>query len=75
MSVQVLVAAMGQEDHSLIKKMNLKTDAIIGNQCDKNSIERFEENGNKFCYLNFFTIIVSLYHFLNSSTRIQNIAD
>lgn len=33
--VEVLVAALGkQNDDSLYKKMNLKTDAVIANQCD-----------------------------------------
>lgn len=50
---QVLVAAMNQVDHSLIKRMNIETDAIIGNQCDYNSVEDFEYNGKKIKYLNF----------------------
>ena len=53
MKIQVLVAAMHQHDHSLIDKMNIKTDAIVGNQCDFDSIEHFEYNSNKITYLNF----------------------
>jgi len=53
MKIQVLVAAMHQKDHSLIKKMNLSTDAIVANQCDHNSVECFEENGHRFTYLSF----------------------
>lgn len=53
MNIQILVATMNQSDHSLVKKMNIKTDAIIGNQCDRNSIETFEMNGQKIVYLNF----------------------
>ncbi len=53
MKIQVLVAAMNQKDHSLIEKMNIKTDAIVGNQCDFNSVENFEINGNRITYLNF----------------------
>lgn len=34
MKIQVLVAAMHQNDLSLVKRMNISTDAIIGNQCD-----------------------------------------
>ncbi|MCQ2096548.1 MAG: glycosyltransferase [Fibrobacter sp.] len=52
-SVQVLVAAMYQKDHSLLDKMHLKTDAIVANQCDRNSVEDFEWNGHKVRYLNF----------------------
>ena len=53
MKIQVLVAAMNQTDYSLIKKMNIKTDAIVGNQCDHNSIEAFDVGDNHIVYLNF----------------------
>lgn len=53
MKIQVLVAAMNQIDHSLLKKMNIQTDAIIGNQCDRNEIEEFQFDGNRCVYLNF----------------------
>lgn len=53
MKVQVLVATMNQKDHSLVKKMNIKSDAIIGNQCDYNSIEKFEYENHEILYLNF----------------------
>lgn len=49
----MLVAAMYQKDHSLPKKMNIGSDAIIGNQCDRDSVERFEWNGHRITYLNF----------------------
>ena len=35
MSIEVLVATMGQNDHSLPQKMNLETKAIITNQAKK----------------------------------------
>lgn len=53
MKVQVLVAAMYQEDNSLLQKMNINSDVIVGNQCDRNSIEEFDYNGYKAIYLNF----------------------
>lgn len=53
MRIQVLVASMHQTDHSLLEKMNIQTDAIVGNQCDRNEIEDFEWNGHKIKYLNF----------------------
>ncbi len=34
MDIQVVVAAMNQIDDSLVKKMNIQTDAIVCNQCD-----------------------------------------
>jgi len=51
--VQVLVASMNQTDHSLLEKMNISTSAIVGNQCNYDSVERFEWNGNECLYLNF----------------------
>lgn len=53
MPVQVLVATMNQTDHSLLEKMNIQSDAIIGNQCDRNSIEDFYYQRHKIRYLNF----------------------
>lgn len=53
MGVQVLVATMNQNNHSLLRKMNIQSDAIVGNQCDYNSIEHFEWMGHKIQYLNF----------------------
>ncbi len=38
MTIQVLAVTMNQTDESLIKKMNLQTDAIIGNQCKINKV-------------------------------------
>lgn len=53
MKIEVLVAAMNQCDYSLLSKMNIQSDAIIGNQCDRNSIEHIGYNGNRIKYLSF----------------------
>ena len=53
MKIQVLVAAMHQTDFSLIDRMNIRTDAIVGNQCDRNSIEAFDVDDNHILYLSF----------------------
>lgn len=53
MKIQVLVAAMHQEDHSLLEKMNIQTDAIVANQCSNNCIENFNYNEKEITYLNF----------------------
>lgn len=53
MRIQVLVATMNQTDYSLPVKMNLQTDAIIGNQGERNEIKEIEFDGNKCIYLNF----------------------
>ena len=52
MSVQVLVAAMHQKDHSLLEKMNIRSDVIVANQCDRDSIEVFSWQGHRAMYLN-----------------------
>lgn len=46
MNLSVLVSTMNQKDHSLIKKMNIQTDAIIVNQCLKNTIDEFKDKGH-----------------------------
>ena len=51
--VQVLVAAMHQTDHSLPEKMNLRCDAIIGNQCDHNAVETVPYGEHSVMYLHF----------------------
>lgn len=51
MKLQVLVSAMNQKDYSLINKMNLKTDAIIINQCDKNEFKEIDHCGNKIKFI------------------------
>lgn len=53
MRIQVLVAATNQNDYSLIEKMNITTDAIVGNQCDFNSVEKFQAGNHIIQYLNF----------------------
>lgn len=47
MRIQTLIATMNQSDHSLLDKMNIQTDAIVGNQCDKNEISDFTYKGRK----------------------------
>ena len=53
MKVQVLVATMNQTDYSLLEKMNIQTDAVIGNQCDRNEIIEFEHKNRTVKWLSF----------------------
>lgn len=53
MKLQVLTATMNQENHSLPEKMNIQTDAIICNQCERNEVESFDYNGHKIRWLSF----------------------
>lgn len=47
MTVQLLISTMNQEDDSLIEKMNIFTDAIVINQCNKTAFHEFDYNGHK----------------------------
>lgn len=52
MKIQVLVAAMNQNDKTLPQKMNIQSDAVIGNQCGFNFVEEITYNGHTIKYLN-----------------------
>lgn len=53
MTLQVIVATMHQTDHSLLDRMNIQSDAIVCNQCDRNEVEEFEYNGHHIKWLSF----------------------
>lgn len=50
MKLQVLVAAMHQTDSSLVEKMNIRTDAVVGNQCDRCANEEYRFDGFSVTY-------------------------
>lgn len=52
MTLQVLVSTMNQRDYSLLDKMNIQSDAIVVNQCDRNEICDFEYKGHKIKWMN-----------------------
>lgn len=45
MKIQVLVAAMHQKDATLLERMNIQSDVIVGNQCDRYEIQSFLYHG------------------------------
>lgn len=47
MTIQTLIVTVNQTDHSLLPKMNIQTDAIVGNQWDKNEIGHFNYRAHK----------------------------
>lgn len=53
MNLEVLVSTMNQSNHSLIHRMNLQSDAIIINQCDKNDYEELKINNNHIRLFSF----------------------
>lgn len=52
MEIETLIATVDQEDYSLAEKMNIQTDAIIGNQCARNSENVIFWNDHKILYAN-----------------------
>lgn len=53
MNIQVLISTMNQTDYSLLDKMNIQTDAIVINQCDRNESTEFSYKGNKILWMSF----------------------
>ena len=53
MKVESLIVTTNQKDYSLLDKMNIKTDAIVCNQCDRNSVECFDYLGNVLKWYSF----------------------
>ena len=52
--VQILAATVGAKpDNTLPLKMNLRTDAIIGNQCETNDVSTVMLDGNEIRYYSF----------------------
>jgi len=51
--IQTLVATMNQVDHSLVEEMNIQTDAIIANQSNEFSHQRFNHAGNTIDFYSF----------------------
>ena len=49
----MLVATMNQNDYSLLNKMNIQTDIIVGNQCAINKVEEFKYRGNNVRWYSF----------------------
>lgn len=51
MNLQVIVSTMNQSDYSLLEKMNIQSDAVIINQCDKNDVAEFDFKGYKIKWI------------------------
>ena len=51
MNLQVLVSNINQTDYSLLEKMNIQSDAVVVNQCGKDSYEEFDYKGNKIIWI------------------------
>ncbi|GAA0746441.1 glycosyltransferase family A protein [Clostridium oceanicum] len=53
MKLEVLVSTMNQKDMFLSKKMNIKTDALIINQCDKEDVQELIIDNKKIRMLSY----------------------
>lgn len=55
MTLQVLIVTMNQSkgDHSLLDRMNIQSDAIICNQCDRWEFEEFDYKGHHIQWFSF----------------------
>lgn len=51
MRLQVLVSTMNQTDYSLLERMNIQTDAVVVNQCDKYEVKQFDFRGHKIKWI------------------------
>ena len=45
MRIQVLLSTVNQEDYSLLEKMNICSDAVVVNQCDREGVCQFDYKG------------------------------
>lgn len=53
MKLQVLMSAMNRKDHSILNEANIRTEAIIVNQCDHANYEKISHNGKDVLFLSF----------------------
>lgn len=51
MKLQVLVSTMYQENHSLLRKMNISSDVLVVNQCNRVEIEEFKYDENSVMWI------------------------
>lgn len=52
MTLELLISTMHQNDYSLLRKMNVCSDAVVINQCDNESETRFDYNGFNIKWIN-----------------------
>lgn len=53
MKVQVLASVMNQEMRHIVSRMNLSTDAVIINQCDRYNVEEMEWRGHRVRFFSY----------------------
>ena len=51
MRVEALVATMHQNDYSILDRLNIQSDAVVVNQCDREGKHEFLHNSNKVLWI------------------------
>lgn len=51
MKIETLIVTVDREERSLAEKMNVQTDAVIGNQCGHEAVEETNCGGNRILWL------------------------
>lgn len=51
MTLQLLISTMHQKDHTLLDKMQVTSDAVVVNQCDREGRETFDYNGHRILWI------------------------
>lgn len=52
MTLELLISTMHRQDHTLLEKMKIRSDAVVVNQCDINGREEFDFQGHKILWIN-----------------------
>lgn len=50
MTIETLIVTIDREDNSLAERMNVQTDALIGNQCSRDAVEQVFLGGHKVTF-------------------------
>lgn len=52
MTIEVLLSTMHQKDKSIVERIGLQCDTVVVNQCECESIEKYESNGHRIIWIN-----------------------
>lgn len=50
MTIETLIVTLDQNNHELVRRMNVQTDTLVGNQCSRTAVENFSFVGNNVTY-------------------------
>lgn len=53
MKFEVLVSTMNRTNHDLLDEMNIRSGAVVINQCDRNEFDKLDYKGNSIKFLSF----------------------